>query len=522
MALKELGWIIGETTHSKILFTANRPPRVGEYIIVEYPEHIVDGIKTRYALAMVESSIIGNPALLARGIKPEYVEKANLLNLERSEYIVGSARLIGWIELLEKGRLYTPKHPPKPGARVYEASSEILKRIFEKKTMESSWIRIGSLINHSDVPVYVNVNAIVSRHLAILAITGAGKSNTVGVLVDRIVNDLRGTVLIIDMHNEYDKIAGNNTNDVIPKIHPAKLTIYEYYRLLNLEEKATKQRMYLRKAYRELFETGIALKYPDKFLELLKEKLEEYKEKASSSDKNSLIDLINKLEELEARYGGKILSPDAPTNLMQVVMPGKANILKLGSFDEEIADVLVYHYLDWLLRERKNYYSEREIGGDTGYPVPVLIVVEEAHVLIPRNRSTLTKQVAARIAREGRKFGIGLCLVSQRPKNIDEDALSQTNNKIILRLVEPSDQRYVQQASETLSEELLELLPSLNIGEAIILGMMTPIPALVKIDKARHKVTGSDIDVANEWRKYFDNQEKEIEKAKEYDPSTMF
>ncbi|RLG85747.1 MAG: ATPase, partial [Thermoprotei archaeon] len=132
----------------------------------------------------------------------------------------------------------------------------------------------------------------------------------------------------------------------------------------------------------------------------------------------------------------------------------------------------------------------------------VLAGSEEAHILVHKNRTTLTKEVVARLAREGRKFGIGLCLVSQRPKNVDDNVLSQTNNKIILKLVEPGDQRYVQAASETLSDELLELLPSLNVGEAVVLGMMTPIPALIKIDKAEGKIEGSDVKAYEEWARW--------------------
>ncbi len=510
MDLREpIGRVVGETTHSKVVFTANRPPRVGEYVIVSYPPTLIDGVESSHVLAMIESTTIGNPLLLLRSIKPEYVERASRFNLERTEYILGVARLLGWIEpLVEKGRLLTPKYPPKPGAPVYSAEDKVLQKVFTRSTSEG-WVRIGTLVNHSNVPVYVNVNAIVSRHLAILAVTGAGKSNTVGVLVDRIVNDLNGTVFIVDMHNEYGKIAGDKTYDALPKIHPAKLTIYEYYRLLDLEPSASKQRMYLRKAYRELFQSGEAQKEAEKFLEKLVEKLKEYMEGKYKKDSRPLSDLINKLEELRERYEGKVLVTDAPMTLEDMIKPGMANVLKLGSVDEEVADVLVYHYLSWLLRERKN----KVISGE-GYPVPVLVVIEEAHVLIPRKRNTLTKEIAARIAREGRKFGVGLCLVSQRPKNIDEDALSQTNNKIILKLVEPSDQKYVQQASETLSEELLELLSSLNVGEAILLGLMTPLPALVKIDKARQKIGGGDIEVHREWLNWR-NKPKE---GPDYDP----
>ncbi len=503
--LKHLGHVVGETTHSRIMFTATRPPRVGEYVLVEYPDKSL-------VLAMVESSVIGNPVLLLHGIKPEYVEKATQLNLDRTEYTMGQARLLGWVDdLATRHVLRTPKYPPKPGAPVYEASTGILEKIFVRP-VEEGWVRIGVLVNHPEVPVYINVNAAVSRHLAILAVTGAGKSNTVGVLVDRIVNDLGGTVLLIDMHNEYGSIAGGNTHPVDPKIHPAKLTVYEYYRLLDLEPKATKQRMYLRRAIREIYEKGLDRREPDRFLDHLENILNHYLA-TYKADSKSIADLLNKLDELRARYEGRVLAADAPMSLEAVVEPGKANILRLGSVDEEVADVVVYHYLSWLLRERKNKVMTGE-----GYPVPVMIVVEEAHILIPRKTSTLTKEVAARIAREGRKFGVGLCLVSQRPKNIDEDALSQANNKIILKLVEPSDQRYVQQASELLSEELLELLPSLNIGEAVLIGLMIPIPALVKIDKAVHKPGGGDIKIHEEWMQW---RRKAGEQKQGFDPYDM-
>lgn len=506
-----LGHIIGETTHSRIIFTAVRPPRVGEYVLVEYPESSNGSI----VLGIVERSVIGNPALEASAITPSYVEKASRMRLERHEYMIGHARLLGWLKpLVEKKQLITPNYPPRPGAKVYEADPETLMKIFVRSPDEG-WVRIGQLVNHRGVPVYINVSAVVSRHLAILAVTGAGKSNTVGVLVDRIVNDLGGTVLIIDMHNEYGEIAGpDKTNNIEPKIHPAKLAVYEYYNLLRLDAQATKQRLYLRKAYRELCKSGKASREPDKFLDHLEELLEEYNNQYRN-DSKSITDLLNKLDELRERYEGRVLAVDAPMNLESVIVPGKANVIKLGSVDEEVADVVVYHYLDWLLKERKNHVMS---GGEKGYPVPVLVVIEEAHILIPRNRPTLTKQIAARVAREGRKFGLGLCLVSQRPKNIDEDALSQTNNKIILKLVEPNDKRYVQHASETLSEELMEMLSDLNVGEAIILGMMTPIPALVKIDKAEKKVTGTDIQAHAEWRKHM---ERQAEKDLDFNPMDL-
>lgn len=513
----KLGNIIGETSHSKVSFTASEPPRVGEYVLVSYSSNGSE----RLALGMVEESLIGNPLLSMEQVKPDYVSKAQLYGGEMAEYIIGRARILSWVDtLVNSGVVETPSYPPRPGAPVYKADADTLRHIFSKDVRGK--VRIGVLVNHRDVPVSVDVNAIVSRHLAILAITGAGKSNTVGVLVDRIVNELGGTVVLFDMHNEYGWVAGEEgTYFVEPKIHPARLTLHEFYRLLHLDEKAHKQRRFLRQAYREVENTRY--QRPEEFLDKLKEALEQRiddekrgkgdeKRRKKSADQ-SLSEVLEKLEDFLEEYSGKVITPTAPINLEEAIVPGKANIFKLGGVSEEVADVVVHHYLNWLLRERKEHVSS---GREKGYPVPVLAVIEEAHILLPSDRGTLTKSIAGKIAREGRKFGVGLCLVSQRPKKLDEDALSQTNNKIILRLVEPGDQRYVQSASETLSDELLELLPSLNVGEAILLGMMTPVPAIVKIDKSARKSGGGDIIVHEEWRRYAESRKKLNEEASKY------
>ncbi|TDA25366.1 MAG: ATP-binding protein, partial [Archaeoglobi archaeon] len=99
----------------------------------------------------------------------------------------------------------------------------------------------------------------------------------------------------------------------------------------------------------------------------------------------------------------------------------------------------------------------------------------------------------------GRKFGIGIGIVSQRPKKISDDILSQCNTKIILRIIEPSDQKYIQQASEQISEDLLTDISSLGVGEAIIVGPAVKIPVAVKIRKFRGSYGGRDVDVVSEW-----------------------
>ena len=85
------------------------------------------------------------------------------------------------------------------------------------------------------------------------------------------------------------------------------------------------------------------------------------------------------------------------------------------------------------------------------------------------------------------------------------------NNMIILRLVEPEDQRHVQSASESLSQDLINQLPSLNVGEAIVLGLMTRVPTLVKIDKFKGRRHGDDMDIVSHFINSQKDDEKEID-----------
>lgn len=374
------------------------------------------------------------------------------------------------------------------------------------------------LASHPDVPYSVNVNYIVQRHLAILAVTGAGKSNAVALLVSRIIDKHNGTVLIFDMHGEYaSSNLGVKTNVIQLLLNPLHLDISEFLQLIRIPSNAWRQEYILRSALQNIKKAIIGGDVsPKEFFNELKQDIE----LLITSPKRSRIKIsgrisewqraassvLSKIDDLLFRYGN-IFSYNVSKDLTSIIRLGYLNIMDLGGVDEDTADVVVHHYLRRLYYERKRYIREK-----IGYPDPILVVLKEAHVLVPRNENRLTKYWVSRLACEGRKFGIGLCLVSQRPKVIDENALSQTNNKIILKLVELNDLRYVQYASEYLSEELLKILPGLNIGEAVVLGLTTSLPAIVKIDICSGKSGGRDIDVVSEWskRKSLDAEAKEL------------
>ena len=185
----------------------------------------------------------------------------------------------------------------------------------------------------------------------------------------------------------------------------------------------------------------------------------------------------------------------------------------MSQVDEYVATVLVSHILRNSLQRSKDAAhsgNKNELMDNS-----VFFILEEAHILAPKKRDSDSKRWIQRIAREGRKFGLGLCLVSQSPKTVDHDALSQMNNMIILRLVEPEDQRHVQSASESLSQDLVNQLPSLNVGEAIVLGLMSKVPTLVKIDEFKGRLHGDDMDIVSHFADIKRKEEKEIERQEQ-------
>ena len=488
------GWIVGESTpvSSMVLFDRDSAvtPSAGLYLVARAPEGCLLGI--------VESVASGNTLLPAETTDSEEVRSlSRYRDLLGRSYRRGRVRWLTLVEpLLRGGRLRSPKAPPDPGVEVAAATPSLLESVFRGGR---GWVRLGS-IRGSSVPFYLGVNQLF-RHLAILAVTGGGKSNTVCVLAHRIVGELGGTMVIFDVHGEYASARGFGpgvANVQKAKINPVTLTFHELLRLARFPESAIVQERILRKAWEMAiaeYERGDlqASSFLDRLRELMSSPI--VKREAGNPKPEQVLGAQSKLEDALDIYGD-VLDPAYHTRLEEIIKPGKLNIIDLSEVDEAGADAVVSHYLRLLLEERKRW---RRTGRMEGYPAPVLAVIEEAHVLVPKDESTLTKRWAARVAREGRKFGVGLVLVSQRPKGLDPDVLSQTNNKIILRIVEPSDIRYVQAASEQLSEDLAAVLPGLSPGEAVVIGSAARLPAIVQVDLCPAETGGTDIDALGEW-----------------------
>ena len=175
------------------------------------------------------------------------------------------------------------------------------------------------------------------------------------------------------------------------------------------------------------------------------------------------------------------------------------SVVDLSGLEDEIADYIAYRILTGIYEK----ISEGE------FEYPVFIFIEEAHRFIPSDGKTYSSSIIKRIAAEGRKFGIFLTVITQRPSKIHSDVLSQCNSQIIMRITNPNDQNAISRSSERMSQDLLEDLPGLNVGEAVIVGEMTRAPVMVKVKKRTTKEGGADIDIIGKLSKAVEEAKKE-------------
>lgn len=161
-------------------------------------------------------------------------------------------------------------------------------------------------------------------------------------------------------------------------------------------------------------------------------------------------------------------------------------------------------------------------GPGIGRPSPVLVVLEEAHRYLGDTAAPLTRKAVNRVAREGRKYGVGLLLVTQRPSELPDTALSQCGTLISLRLSNSSDQSKIRAALPEVVEGLAGVLPSLRTGEAVVSGESLVLPARVLVDRPnpvpmaedpsldRWRVTKTPPDLAPalaQWRRTYQTHE---------------
>uniref|UniRef100_A0A7C2VLN6 ATP-binding protein n=1 Tax=Ignisphaera aggregans TaxID=334771 RepID=A0A7C2VLN6_9CREN len=440
-----------------------------------------------------------------------------------------------------KPSIRVPNVPPPPDSEVFLAPTEMLYMLFSCRKDGS--IKIGSLLSRPEIEIYVDLNAL-TKHLFIAGTTGSGKSNTVAVLADRIAS-YGGTVVIYDVHGEYVSLeVGEDVRKITIdyRINPLEIPPRVLARMIIPEGGATVQRMLVSKAlamaqklFRELkkrygltekalenivnvakelkIDSSAALSTLDSLskedLESIEETTEDidtkfinkFKEVTKnivsrlSSSKQSLTDSASKAcAKIDEFFDNAALSFETPNIGSLLGSPSTLVVLNVSLLNDEQKDYVLKVMLDEILWFAKYSYF-------IGRPQPVIVFIEEAHLFLSNTKTTVSKNSVERVAREGRKFGVALGIVSQRPRNIDLNTLSQIQNFVFMKLVQDADQEAIMNASDMLTEDLARSLSVMGTGEALILGeWIGRFPVFAKIDKHEGKKIGASLDIASLWR----------------------
>jgi DNA helicase HerA-like ATPase len=143
---------------------------------------------------------------------------------------------------------------------------------------------------------------------------------------------------------------------------------------------------------------------------------------------------------------------------------------------------------------------------------PLLIVLEEAHSYLKAGENSISSRTVQMIAKEGRKYGVGLLLVTQRPSELDETVLSQCGTMIALRMNNSKDRGHIKSAVQDELQSMVDLLPSLRTGEALISGEAVKIPSRIKFYKIANSPKSSDPKASEKWIEKIEAKEEEYKK----------
>lgn len=485
-----IGYVIGESKPTYVNGLTSRPLSVGEYVIVESDEGRI--------LGLVEKSAVTSAAFTDVRNFEEAEESTEIAEInKRDKTFSAKVGILGFLDRLQKGQSIVPAIPPIPGTPISQPTEKDLESIFSPT--KEGWIKIGNLLRNKTLAARVNLDKIVSRHLGILAMTGMGKSNLVSLLTKEIAK-LKGTVIIFDYHNDYTSLNIPRINVIDAKINPRLLDHDQLSEVLEVRENADVQQRVLRMAFTN------KVKETKEFWQKLDEEVESIinaEDKRSKEYRNSAFRVQDIIDEAQRRFGD-ILDPDMGDPI-SFIKEGKANILNISELSEKQANVAVAFYLQQLLKDRKDASTARHTKSKKGknyrFESPIFVILEEAHVFIPKDQDTSAKYWAAKIAREGRKFGLGLGIVSQRPRSVDLNVLSQMGSFAIMKIIQEDDQRQITSATESTSRELISQLTSLNVGDAILVGQWVNLPSLVHAEEVKEKVMGSDHSAVGSWAK---------------------
>ncbi|MCK4968719.1 MAG: ATP-binding protein, partial [Candidatus Aenigmarchaeota archaeon] len=347
---------------------------------------------------------------------------------------------------------------------------------------------LGLLDANKDVKVFINTESLISKHVGVLAATGSGKSYTVGVILEELL-EKKLPVVILDPHGEYVSLKFKNDNEKELEsmetygISPKAFNVVEY----SPDPRLNPGSIAIKFAEQDINAADLAQIFPTKptssQMAILYTAIREAKEHKKGA--YTLEDIMNFVTNSESASKWNVLNmlelikelnlfSTTPTKLSDIVKPGQASIINLRGVAPEIQGIVAYKLIEQIFEKRK-----------VGRIPPLFMIVEEAHNFCPEKEVRASSKIIRTVASEGRKFGMGLCIISQRPARVDKNVLSQCNTQIILKITNPNDLKAVSYA-EGITSGIESEIKNLNPGTALILGQEMPLFVDIRTKKSKH------------------------------------
>ncbi len=425
---------------------------------------------------------------------------------------------------------------PTTSAEVHAISTEVIGTMFDR--FKSKGYDVGYLPTNENQKVYFDPTALFGRHFTILGQTGAGKSYTVANIVQKAVATMpKAHIVILDLHGEYSWIDNKTkerkyafNDDIVRYVDARKLEIpywlMTYAELCDLlidhsEREAANQTAYFRDRLSELRQLEkeplgldrVSVDTPVYFsLETLVKNIEEENTRRINDGKKQgplfgnfdrfLIRLDSKLNDVRYDFLLKPTVRNASNTLEGLLRDfvglgepkAPVTIIDLSSVPFDVRPTIAAQI--GRLAFEFNYWNPEY------KEFPLLLLCEEAHAYIPRDSSTQyagARKSMERIAKEGRKYGVGLGVVSQRPHELSETVLAQCGSFLCLRITNPTDQSYVKSLVPEAERNLVDILSGLGRGECMALGEAVPLPTRVQFPMPNPVPNSQDIDFYEKW-----------------------
>ncbi len=406
-------------------------------------------------------------------------------------------------------------------------------------------LKIGTYAINNTATAWIDGNKLFQRHAVIVGSTGSGKSYTVATLVEQIAKLQSANALLFDIHGEYDpitegnvkhyKIAGptdNLSDDVL--FLPYWLLTYEEMMSLMIDRSDNnapnqamlfsrtvleKKKEFLEQNDKEDMVDSITIDSPIPYsMDSLIDKLSYYNTEmvqgARGEKKGDFNGQLSRfIQRLESKKFDKrlnfmfcsddnLLDYDYMSSLCSKLMSSASNGggVKIIDFSEVPSDILP---LIVSLIARVIFFVQQWVEKDK--IAPIALFCDEAHLYIPESATQGTEKTSLqsfeRISKEGRKYGLSLIVITQRPAEVDRTVLSQSSNFIAMKLTNAEDQNVIKRLLPDSMGNFAELLPVLDVGEALVVGDASLLPSRINVSEPAQCPNSNTVKFWDEWSK---------------------